>query len=411
MRALVFSLTYDPFVGGAEIALREITERLPHISFDIITLRFDSRLPKKEDAGNVRIHRVGFTRRAPAMSDTYRFPLSFNKYVFPFFALKKAALLRLGTKYDFVWSMMASYNGFAGLLYKEAHPRTPFLLTLQEGDPLEHIKKRAQYVYPLFKRIFRRADRIQAISHFLADFGREMGHPREVAVIPNGVDTSVFAKEFPQGELDELRRTLNKRPHLGVDTHEIYEDVTLVTASRLVPKNGVAHLISALTHLPQNVKLVILGDGPDLIFLRNVTTQLGVDERVVFVGQVQYDDIAKYFRIADIFVRPSLSEGMGNAFVEAMAAGLPVIGTPVGGIVDFLFDPDHNPDREPTGIFCAPGNPESIAAAVKRLMDDAELAKRIAENGKRLALAEYDWNLIAGKMDALFKDLVAVKHR
>ena len=124
--------------------------------------------------------------------------------------------------------------------------------------------------------------------------------------------------------------------------------------------------------------------------------------------------------MCDVFVRPSIIEGFGNAFVEAFAAGIPVVATPVGGIPDFLFDPEANPNKEsprfstseatmkiqvqsrirelPTGIFCNVRDPQSIAVAVKKYLDNPELTAQIVKNARALVVEKYDWNIIAADM-------------
>ena len=99
--------------------------------------------------------------------------------------------------------------------------------------------------------------------------------------------------------------------------------------------------------------------------------------------------------IADIFIRPSRSEGMGNSFIEAMATGLPVIATQAGGIADFLFDPKKNPDRPATGWAVDKDSPEQIAAAAKQILQNPEQVKIITGNAYQLVKANYDWEKIA----------------
>ncbi len=158
-------------------------------------------------------------------------------------------------------------------------------------------------------------------------------------------------------------------------------DVFLITTSRLVDKNAVDDIVRAVALLPERVKLLVVGEGPNAEALWNLGVELGVEKRVRFIGHVLYKDIPAYLAISDIFIRPSLSEGMGNSFVEAMAAGIPVIGTPVGGIVDFLFDP-QSPQGSiaPTGLFCRVRNPQSIADAVNRLTEDPKLVRTLTKN-------------------------------
>jgi glycosyltransferase involved in cell wall biosynthesis len=232
------------------------------------------------------------------------------------------------------------------------------------------------FVYPIFKKIFIRADVVQAISNYLADWARSMGRRDRVEVIPNGVDVSKFSG----------------------DTAKMEENVILITTSRLVKKNGVADIIDALKLLPERVKLKIIGSGPLDRSLKTKTRGLGLEGRVKFLGHMEHGEMVGHLRASHIFVRPSLSEGMGNSFIEAMAAGLPVIATPVGGIPDFLVDPDKSPERHPTGLFVPPRSPKDIAKAVERLMKNDRLRETLVVNGKRLAKDKYDWNLIAEEM-------------
>jgi len=180
--------------------------------------------------------------------------------------------------------------------------------------------------------------------------------------------------------------------------------VVLVTTGRLVKKNGVGDIIAALKFLPENVKLLIVGSGElekslklKVKSLPDGKAGLKLEKRVRFLGFVEPEKIPEYLWASDIFVRPSLSEGLGNSFIEAMAAGLPIIGTPVGGIPDFLFPPERI-DLVPTGLFCQPNNPQSIAEKVNLILTDDSLRRNIIDNGQRLVTEKYDWNLIANQM-------------
>jgi glycosyltransferase involved in cell wall biosynthesis len=115
----------------------------------------------------------------------------------------------------------------------------------------------------------------------------------------------------------------------------------------------------------------------------------------MFVGHVDHGELPAYYKVSDIFVRPSIIEGFGVAFVEAFAAGIPVVATPVGGIPDFLYDPERDPDKAPTGLFCEVRDPQSIARAVQRFIDHPELVSEVVANAKELVAAKYDWKGIA----------------
>ncbi len=399
-RILIFSIAYQPFIGGAEVAIKEITDRISQseIEFDMITLRFDAALPRFEKIRNVNVHRIGFTSQKPTMGDLVRFPLSFNKYLFPFLALKKASQLHAQKPYDATWAMMANYAGFGAVFFKMKFSKIPFLLTLQEGDPIDYIKRRVRFVYPLFIQIFKRADHIQVISQYLADLARSMGYTGSLNVIPNGVDLQLFSQSFHQGELDAVKKKLGKKDG----------DVFLITTSRLVLKNAVDDSIKAMGFLPKNFHLLIIGTGPDEDALKKLSARSGLSDRVHLLGEVSNTEVPKYLKVSDIFIRPSLSEGMGISFIEAMAAGIPIITTPVGGIVDFLFDPEKNPDKPATGLFCEVRNPESIARQAKRLMEQADLRSSIIKNAHVLVAEKYDWKLLAERMrEEVFKKVLA----
>lgn len=391
-RALIFSFVYYPrFIGGAEIAIKEITDRIPasEIEFDLVSLRLNKDLPEVERIGNVTVHRIGFAGMHNVGADSLPFHLHLNKYLYPFIAAWKGAQLHRERKYSFIWAMMANYSGFGALFFKLFHSGVPFLLTLQEGDPIDYIKKRVRFVMPLFRMIFTRASAIQTISHYLADFARDMGAKCQVEVIPNGVDVSHFSKEIDEAELHATRQALGRKEG----------DVFLITTSRLVVKNAVGDIIKALEHLPQNVKLLILGIGYQEAELKRLAKALGVSERVNFLGYVAHADMPRYLKVSDIFIRPSLSEGFGNSFIEAMAAKLPVIATPVGGIVDFLR-------HKETGLFCAVEDPEDIARKVEVFMKDRNLREEIVDRAFKMVEREYDWNLVARTMKTKAFDIL-----
>ncbi len=390
-RILIFSLAYYPkFVGGAEVAIKEITDRISFedIEFDMVTLRFDSTLPRFEQVGNVNVYRVGFSLKNPDIGALVKFPLVLNKYLFPFIGFLKARSLHKKNRYDGIWAMMANYAGFSALFFKMRNPNVPYLLTLQEGDPIEYIKERVKSVYALFEKIFTRADFVQTISHYLANFARDMGYRGPLEVVPNAVSVAHFSREYSTEELFALKQKLGKAT----------DDIFLITTSRLVKKNAIDEVIRALPLLDTRVKFLVLGIGPDEASLRSLASSFKVSDRVKFLRQIPHEEMPKYLKISDIFIRPSRSEGLGNSFLEAMASGVPVLATSVGGIPDFLFDPEKNPDHDPTGLFVEVDSPESIAKQVKRLISDETLRARLIVNGKKLVTEKYDWDLIAHDM-------------
>lgn len=390
-RVLIFSLAYYPkYIGGAEVAIKEITDRIlpADIEFHMVTLRFDSALPKVEQVGNVLVHRIGFAVSNPSMADLKKFPLALNKFLFqglaPFYALG----LHKKYHYDGVWGMMAHSVGIAVGIFKLLNPSVQYVLTLQEGDPPKYIERLAWPAWPFFKYAFTSADRVQVISIFLGAWAKRMGYMGDPIVIPNGVNTVAFSKEVPASEIVALKKELKKTEG----------DIFLITASRLVHKNAIDDVISSLTLLPENIKFLILGTGPDEEALRLQTADCRLDSRVLFLGHVTHEDLPKYLHVSDIFIRPSRSEGMGNSFIEAFANGIPVIATQEGGIADFLFDSVRNPDKAPTGFAVDRDSPQQIAETVKHILAHPESVAVVVQNARDVAKKGYDWNLIAKDM-------------
>lgn len=393
-RVLIFSLTYHPYVGGAEIAIKEITDRLrpDEYEFDMVTLRFNKNLPAVERIGNVTVHRIGMTTDSPTISDRRMPPQAkIAKLFFPLTSFLKARELHKKHAYDMTWAMMANQAGFGALFFKYAYPQVPYFLELQDGNSLQQVKARQPFLsllWPFYRRIYLKANIIKAISHFIADVAREAGFRGRVEVIPNAVDVAKFSAPVPKETEVELKSKFGKK--IG--------DVFLFTASRLVLSRGVEDSIRALTFLPPNVKLLVAGSGEEQGKLEHIAKDADVAQRVIFAGHVAHDSLPAYYKISDIFVRASIIEGFGSSFVEAFAAGIPVVATPVGGIPDFLYDPERNLDHPATGLFCEVRNPESIARAVTRYMQEPTLVAEVVQNARALAEKKYDWDIIASDM-------------
>ncbi|MEK7509168.1 MAG: glycosyltransferase family 4 protein [Patescibacteria group bacterium] len=388
-RVLIFSLAYFPkHVGGAEVSIKEITDRIPDIEFHMVTNRFDSTLPKVERIGNVLVHRIGITTQNPSMIDLKKWPLHLNKYLFQVLAVWYALSLHRRYRYDATWAMTAHSCGIPAALFKTLHPDVKYILNLQEGDPPEYVERMMWPVWPLFTRAFIKADIIQTLSTFLAKWARRRGFKGPIEVVPNAVTSKHFSQEYPPAVINEIKDELGKK--MG--------DVFLITTSRLVHKNAVDDVIRALPSLPENVHFIVFGIGPDEPMLKKLAADLKVSERVQFRGHIGHHDMPKYLKACDIFIRPSRSEGFGASFAEAMAAGLPVVATQEGGLSDFLFDEKRNPDQPITGWAVGKDSPREIAAAIKDIMTRPEKVRAVVATAKEMVIEKYDWDIVTKDM-------------
>ncbi|MFA6107061.1 MAG: glycosyltransferase family 4 protein [Patescibacteria group bacterium] len=399
MKVLVFSTAYLPFIGGAEIAVKEITGRIKGIEFDLITARLDKKLPWKEKIGRVNIYRLGFG-------------FKIDKFLLPLLGFFQAINLNRENNYSVIWSIMASQGSLAASFFKILHPEKKLLLNMQEGDEEEHLKRYAFgneilfkiFVQPIHRLVIKKADCITAISASLKERAISSGAKCPIIIVPNGVDVEKF---FAQGEFAPDGKVLCPRQFLIEDFKKKLgienDEKVIVTVSRLVKKNGIEDLIRGVNLLAEENpeikwKLLIIGSGELEDRLKRLSSELNLDKIIIFLGSVSHNEVPRYLWISDIFIRPSLSEGLGNVFLEAMAAGTPVIATPVGGIVDFLKDNE-------TGLFCQPSDPVSIKNKLLNLFNDKELSGRLALNGEKIVREKYGWTLIAESYFRIFKEI------
>lgn len=391
-RILIFSLAYYPsHVSGAEVALKEITDRIDEddIDFSVVTHRFSRTVSREERLGHVTVYRVGFG------------PSYLSKILFVPLAALKAASLYKAKSFDAFWAMM-TYMLFPLVLAKAFGIRGPYVLTLQDGDPYEKVFERwfIRPIAPILDWGFRNATMVQAISNYLAMWPKKRGYKYDdVAVIPNGASVE-SSREYPQEELDALARSLGKKEG----------DIFLLSIGRLVHQKAIDVVIRALTLLPAHIHLVVAGDGPDKTQLQTLAQMLGIEGRVHFIGQVDRSETAKYRKVCDIFVLPSRSEGQGISFLSTMLSGMPVVATQEGGIADFLFDAKRNPDKPTTGWAVDKDNPEQIAEAVRAIFADPRHAHEVVETAQKMVMEKYNWDTITRDMrEKVFGKVFAYK--
>jgi glycosyltransferase involved in cell wall biosynthesis len=379
-RILIFSLAYYPsFVSGAEAAIKEITDRIEpsDIEFHMITLLFDRTAPREELIGNVHVHRIGFG------------PGYVSKILYIPLASLTAVSLNAKLHFNALWSMM-TYMLFPVVLAKALGIKAPHVLTLQDGDPYEKVFERSfiKPVTPLLDHGFRTASIVQVISTYLATWPPKRGYKGVIELIHNGANPKDLQESVSVEEVTALKNKLGKKEG----------DIWLVNTARLVHQKGTDDTIRALTLLPENISFLIVGGGPDEVMLKDLVKELNLGSRVIFTGNVDRSVVTQYRKASDIFVGPSRSEGLGIAFLSAMASRLPVVTTQVGGLADFVFDAKRNPDKKTTAWAVDPDNSEQIAAAVKDILANPEKVKEVADNARAMVLAEYNWDMVSKAM-------------
>lgn len=302
-RVLILNYEFPPLGGGAANAtyylLKEFGLR-PDLSVTLITSSTDKE--KIESfAPNVTIHYLDIGKKG---NIHYQSQADLLKYSWKAFWLAKQLIRRDG--FDVIHAFFGIPCGYIAMKLG-----LPYIVSLRGSDVPFYNTRFYWQDKILFKRLSRRvwrnARQVVANSSGLAQLALKSAPGQSIEMIPNGIDVSGYEKPVRK----DIRNTIR-----------------LISTGRLIPRKGYDILIKAMSGL-SSVTLQIIGDGPEKDNLIELSLSMGVE--VVFHGSVEHDKIPSLLSSADLFVLPSLNEGMSNAALEALAASLPVLLTDVGG--------------------------------------------------------------------------------
>jgi glycosyltransferase involved in cell wall biosynthesis len=203
-----------------------------------------------------------------------------------------------------------------------------------------------------------------------------------ITIVRNGIDVDGYGRS-PN---PELRDTLT-----GGATRAV-----VLTVARLDAQKGHEHLLAAAARVPQAL-FVFAGDGEERARLEDLARRLGVADRVRFLGQ--RGDIPDLLAVCDLFVLPSLFEGLPLAVLEAMAAGRPVVATAVGGTDEAVLEGE-------SGLLVPPGDPPALAAAITAILDSPRLARRLGDAGRARVRQEFGVQRMIGAVANVYEDLL-----
>lgn len=218
---------------------------------------------------------------------------------------------------------------------------------------------------------------------------RKNGYRHLVEVIPQyGVDPNFFR----QLDATKLRQTLK----LG-------DQFVVGYVGRLLPEKNIGSLLEAMASLPQNVTLLLIGNGPERAALEKQSQESGLAARVKFIPAIKYEEMPEYFNSLDVLVLPSVAtpkwkEQFGRILVEAMACGVPVVGSRSGEIPNVIGD---------AGVVFPEGDVNKLSEAIKRLYRDRETGKRLARAGQRRVQNLFTNAKLAERLDNFFRTIIA----
>jgi len=343
MRVVQVGKYYYPFSGGIESHLYVLANELKsHFDLDVVVSNTEPRTVRDVVDG------VAVTRCA-----------SFGRFA-SVEASPGMALELSSRSYDVVHVHLPNPLGAASY-FASKKPRSHRLIVTYHSDVAR--QRYLNYLYgPLVTRLLERADAVIATSPGLLEHSSVLPRFRaKTRIVPYGIDLERF------GESDALSseaRAVRERFGHGP---------LLLGVGRLIYYKGFEFALRALPLLPE-ARLLLIGDGPLRSPLEALARELGVAERVTFLGDVRNERVAPYYLASDAF---------GIVQIEAMACGVPVINTRLPSGVPFV-----SRDGE-SGFTVPPEDPHALAAAVRRLLDDPELRRRFGEAGRARAHAEF----------------------
>jgi L-malate glycosyltransferase len=253
------------------------------------------------------------------------------------------------------------------------------------GDDILSLHMTPKYEQWLVKQLIRRADWLLAHSASLSSQAESLvGHRNgQGSYIPYGIDA------------DQLRTMADDTTQdLGWLAHPY-----ILTVAKLYERKGLdvlLHAIRKLGPIMNGYRLVIVGDGPEEHNLQQLAVRLGIQEAVVFTGEIQLRDVPKLYQHCEFFVLPSRSEPFGIVLLEAMAFGKAIVATKVGGIPEFVID-GHN------GILIPPNDSDALAKEIMRMISDQEHRSELGKNGFALVEEMYNYRVILAHYTNLFQ--------
>ena len=354
---------YDWVVpGGVQVHVRELADHLRARGHDVVSVTPSSRRLPDETV-------VVVGRPAPIPYNGSTAPIDPRPWHAP---AVRAALRSFSPDVVHVHEPLVPNTSMWAVLSSPA----PVVATFHAGADRSRLFDAAA---PVLRLVARRIRARVAVSERAAAFVRAR-IPGEFRIVPNGIDVSRFADATP-AELGPGRKVL--------------------FVGRLHPRKGFPVAVDAFERLARthdDVRLIVAGSGAEAHAVDRLTP--AARARVTMLGAVTNRELPPLHRASDVFVAPSLGgESFGVVLLEPMAAGVPIVASRISGYDEVLHDGS-------TALLVTPGDPDALAAGLGRVLDDAVLAKTLASNAHERALARYDWSVVAGRLEDVYRSVL-----
>ena len=263
----------------------------------------------------------------------------------------------------------------------------PNVVSIQGGDG-HWVGTKSDTLKAAMQAVLGHADRLLIGSRsFAKEVRGNHGTPLDrFTIVPGAVDVDRFS---PQDEKAVGKLRDDAAP-------------TLLYHGRVDERKGAVDMIDALAKLPDEVRLVMSGIGPDIEAVEKRIGALEVEDRVEMTGYAPYSTVPEVYHQGDVFVSPTYAEGFSNTILEAMASGVPIVSTKAVGVVDCLRHEDN-------ALLVSPGQPDELAEALHRMIEDDDLRTRLAGDALKECRSTYAWSVIARQIAGIYEDLKGVE--
>ena len=368
-------ITVYPTYGGSGIVGselgRDLAERGHNVHF------ISSVLPTRLTELNERIH----FHEVEMMS----YPL-FEHQPYDLALATKMATVARAEKLDLLHVHYAIPHSISAILARESIKQKRYVpvITTLHGTDITLVGADRSYL-PITRYGLQQSDGVTAVSKFLKQATIETFDFDEIEVIPNFICPTHYMR-LPDSPL---------RAELAPNGERLLVHVSNFRAVKR-PADCV-EILAKILAAGEKVRLVMVGDGPELSAVRYRAEQLGVNDDAVFVGKLA--NISDYLGIADVFLLPSELESFGLAALEAQACEVPVIATRIGGLPEVINDGE-------SGFLSDVGDVEKMTADTLRLLRDEELRRGFGEKGRELAVQRYSTSKIIPQYIAFYEKIV-----
>lgn len=364
MHILIINSEYPPIGGGAGNASAHIARELVKLGqqVTVLTARYGDLAHEQNDEG-VRVLRLPSLRRKADRST------AIEQMAFMISASVLGLPIVLRLRPQVALAFFGAPSG-AATWFWSFFVSLPYIVALRGGDvpgfrPYDFARVHKRLA-PLLHRVWRRAAAVVANSQGLRALGHAFQPKVPIAVIPNGVDL----EQFKVGE------------------HK-WTPARMLFVGRVVYQKGLDILLDALGSLKEKPwTLDIVGDGPRQEKLQAQAEELGLTDRVKFLGWQNGAELVQRYSEANLFVYPSRHEGMPNAVLEAMACGLPVLATHIAGNEELVT-------HKETGLLVPSEDANALRAALSQLLPDTDERQRMGAAARKRVATQYSWQRVS----------------